>query len=99
VDETPMTELVNLSKYDGDDVVKIDRSTRFGNPYRLKKDGGDYTRHESVERYREWFYNRIENDPDFKQAVEDLEGETLACWCTPKACHGDVIVAYLEKDS
>lgn len=92
-----MTELVNLHEHDRDGVTLIDRSTKFGNPYRIKQDGGDYTRHESVEKYREWFYNKIENDPDFKQAVEDLEGETLGCWCTPKACHGDVIVAYLEK--
>ncbi|WP_244510228.1 DUF4326 domain-containing protein [Natronobacterium texcoconense] len=74
----------------------IDRDTRFGNPFRLKKDGGDYTRQESVDRYEKWFKKKIRTDPDFRAAVEELRGETLGCWCKPKACHGDVILAYLR---
>ena len=74
----------------------IDRDTRFGNPFRLKEDGGDYTREESVVRYETWFKNEIQTDDDFRAAVEELRGETLGCWCKPKPCHGDVILAYLR---
>ena len=74
----------------------IDRDTRFGNPFRLKEDGGDYTREESVVRYETWFKNKIQTDDDFRAAVEELRGETLGCWCKPKPCHGDVILAYLR---
>jgi hypothetical protein len=92
----PKTELVNVSRHDKDDVCMIDRGTRFGNPFRLKEDGGDYTRQESVEEYEEWFINKISSDDEFREAVEELRGETLGCWCKPKACHGDVILSYLR---
>lgn len=92
----PKTDLVNVTQYDGDDVQMIDRETQFGNPFRLKEDGGEYTREESVAKYREWFKNKIQDDPDFRESVEELRGETLGCWCKPKACHGDVILEYLR---
>lgn len=90
------TEVVNVSDYGREGVRMIDRSTQFGNPFRLQKDGGEYTREGSVERYREYFINKIESDPEFREAVEELRGEKLGCWCKPKACHGDVIRDYLR---
>jgi hypothetical protein len=92
----PKTELVNVSRHDSEGVRMIDRTTQFGNPFRLDEDGGEYTRKESVQKYREWFKNKIQDDPDFREAVEGLRGETLGCWCKPKECHGDVIVEYLR---
>ena len=92
----PKTELVNVSRYGKADVQMIDRDTQFGNPYRLEEDGGNYTRKESVARYESWFKEKIREDDDFRKAVEGLRGETLGCWCKPKPCHGDVILAYLR---
>ena len=92
----PRTELVNVSRHGKDGVRMIDRDTRFGNPFRLEEDGGDYTREESVKAYRDWFIEKIESDDEFREAVEELRGETLGCWCKPKACHGDVILTYLR---
>lgn len=92
----PKTELVNVSRHGKEGVCMIDRDTEFGNPFRLKKDGGDYTREESVEAYREWFKQKIQSDPEFQKSVDDLRGETLGCWCKPKQCHGDVILDYLR---
>ncbi|WP_433632638.1 DUF4326 domain-containing protein [Halomicrococcus sp. NG-SE-24] len=65
----------------------------LGNPYKTS-DG--YSREEAVEKYREAFQNRFDDD-EFRDAVEELRGKTLACWCTPKACHGDVILEYLRS--
>jgi hypothetical protein len=65
----------------------------LGNPYRLEE---GYSRTEAVNRFEEDFHERIDADVKFRAAVEDLKGETLACHCKPKACHGDVIVRYLE---
>lgn len=65
----------------------------LGNPYRMS-DG--YDREEAVAKYRETFRDRLE-DPEFREAVEELRGQTLACWCTPQACHGDVIVEYIRE--
>jgi len=91
------TELVNVKHHGRDGVRMIGRSTRFGNPFKMKKDGGEYTREGCVQAYREWFHEKVENDPEFRQAVKDLRGETLGCYCKPKACHGDVIVEYLRS--
>lgn len=91
------TKLVNMSRHGREGVTPIDRSTRFGNPFRLEKDGGEYSREGSIEAYREWFSEKVENDPEFRQAVENLRGKTLGCWCKPKACHGDVVVEYLHS--
>lgn len=74
----------------------IDRDTQFGNPFRLEEDGGNYSRKESVDQYETWFKNKIQSNDDFRAAVEELRGETLGCWCKPKSCHGDVILAYLR---
>lgn len=92
----PKTELVNVTHDDSDEDRMIDRTTQFGNPFRLNEDGGEYTREESVNKYREWFKNQIQDDPSFREAVEDLRGKTLGCWCRPKTCHGDVIIEYLQ---
>jgi putative DNA primase/helicase len=93
------TELVNGNTYDGNaELTWIDRRSKWGNPFKLKKDGGDYTRPESIDAYREWFNEQIETDREFREATDDLEGETLACHCKPEACHGDVILEYLRDD-
>lgn len=69
----------------------------LGNPFILEKHGGDYTREESIKKFKEKFYEKLKNDPEFKQAVKQLKGKVLGGWCKPKACHGDVIVEYLEE--
>lgn len=91
------TELVNVSEHGREGVTMIDRSTRFGNPFKMRKDGGEYTREGCVEAYREWFRGELE-DGEFRHAVEQLRGETLGCWCAPKPCHGDVILEYLRGE-
>lgn len=92
------TELVNMSTHGRAGVTPVDRTTQFGNPFLLEKDGGTHTREESVEDYRAWFKQKVESDPEFRQAVEELRGKKIGCWCKPKACHGDVILEYLRGE-
>ena len=66
----------------------------FGNPFVVVRDG---TRQEVIERYLEYFLAKIERDSEFRSRVEDLRGKTLGCFCKPEACHGDVIVAWLDQ--
>jgi len=89
------TKLVNLRTYNKEDYVLIDRTTIFGNPYRIGTHGN---RDNVVTRYKRYFYNRIK-DPLFRKDVESLKGKVLACWCSPLSCHGDVIIEYLEKQN
>lgn len=66
---------------------------KFGNPYKIWKDG---TRDEIVEKFRRYFYKRISIDPQYHQAILELKGKRLGCFCPPRRCHGDIIVGYLE---
>lgn len=91
------TTLVNVSEHGREGVRMIDRSTRFGNPFKMKQDGGEYTREGCVEAYREWFREQLDDD-DFRRAVAALRGETLGCHCAPEPCHGDVILDYLQGE-
>lgn len=69
-------------KYD----VYIGRPSKWGNPFTIGTDG---TREQVIELYREWIING-----DGKHLLDDLDelkGKRLACWCSPKACHGDIL--------
>jgi len=66
----------------------------FGNPFRLE--AGE-TRGSTLEKYRKFFYNRLETDPEFRRRILALKGKTLGCFCKPYACHGDIIAEYLNS--
>lgn len=84
--------VVNIHKEECD--VYIGRGSLFGNPYRISK---CRTRQMVIDWYREWFYHELKN-PLFNAEVEKLRSATtLGCYCKPQACHGDVIIEYLEN--
>lgn len=69
----------------------------FGNPFPLVKDN-KRTREKCINQYREYFYQRLETDVEFKQRVLELKGKVLGCFCLPqKLCHGTVIAEYLNN--
>lgn len=74
----------------------IGRPGPFGNPYVIGIDGD---RDEVIAKYRAWFNAKVQTDPQFRREVESLRGKTLGCFCKPQACHGDVIVEWLEERS
>ena len=91
------TIVVNLrrEKYD----VYIGRKGKgqdgyFGNPFPVQKHGRDG----SIEKYKEYFLDRISKDPEFRQRVLELRGKRLGCFCKPLPCHGDVIAEWLENN-
>lgn len=67
----------------------------FGNPF---PPGKDMAREDSIDTFRAYFLERLKSDAEFSAQVETLRGKRLGCFCKPKACHGDVIVAYLEGE-
>lgn len=72
---------------------RIDRKTKFGNPFETGKDGTDQ---EVVEKFAAW----IQGQPELiQQAREELKGKVLGCWCYPKLCHGDVLAALVDDQS
>lgn len=94
-----VTRVVNIRREDYD--VYIGRTGKgedgyFGNPIRLNP--GE-SRGTTLERYKEYFYNRLKNDPEFKKRIEGLKGLTLGCFCKSNPCHGDIIIEYLESSA
>lgn len=65
--------------------VYIGRPSKWGNPFAIGRDG---TRDEVVAKYREW----VQQQPELMAALPELRGKVLGCWCSPKACHGDVLL-------
>ena len=74
------------AKYD----VYIGRPSKWGNPFEIGKDG---TREEVIQKYRKW----ILKQPHLLNALDELKGKFLGCWCKPLPCHGDVLVELIEK--
>lgn len=67
------------------DAVYVGRPTKWGNPYVIGVDG---TREEVIEKYR--YYLMGKDDLIFE--VNGLKGKDLVCWCSPEACHADVLL-------
>jgi hypothetical protein len=84
-----MTKVVNIKKYSGD-YVYIGRGSKWGNPYKLGKDG---TRDEVIIKYEEYIRGKTELLLDLPR----LESQVLGCYCKPKACHGDILVKLLRE--
>ena len=64
--------------------VYIGRPSKWGNPFVIGIDG---TRQEVIAKYEAWLKTRTE----LMAALHELHGKVLGCWCTPQACHGDVL--------
>ena len=74
--------------------VYIGRPSIFGNPFSEKK----YGRQTCIAMYKDYFEQRIAEEPAFREAVLELRGKRLGCWCKPLACHGDIIKEWLENN-
>lgn len=61
----------------------------YGNPFRLMR---EQDRDELLHRYWDWAAERIHRDPQFWDMVNHLNGKTLVCFCSPRKCHGDVLL-------
>ncbi len=69
--------------------IYIGRPSKWGNPFVIGKDG---TREEVIAKYREY----ILNNEELKSSLPELKGKILGCWCSPKPCHGDVLIELLD---
>lgn len=60
---------------------KVPHHSIWHNPF---KDG---TREENIQRFRD----HLLASPHLMAKLPELKGKKLACWCSPKDCHGDVL--------
>jgi len=78
------------------DAVKVDRATRWGNPFRA----GEQDAAHCVAMFRDWLVHGLPQRPDLdaKRAriltdLHQLRGKCLACWCKlDEPCHADVLL-------
>lgn len=89
-----LTKVVNRDRNEEFDIY-IGRGTAWGNPFPIDH-GSDVGRAHVIERYKEYFYTEVLADPIKKQLLHTLKGLRLGCHCKPLACHGDIIVDYLN---
>lgn len=80
--------------------VKVDRTTKWGNPFVVGKPGGVFTP-QVMNRRHAWqlyFSVAMQNDELKTAAKEELRGKNLACWCPqPReyeddCCHAAVLL-------
>lgn len=78
-----LPQVVNLrtNAYD----VYIGRGSPWGNPFRIGEHGN---RQQVIEKYEDW----ILTQPNLIARIPELMDKRLGCFCSPAACHGDVLV-------
>lgn len=83
------------------DAVLVDRTTKWGNPFRSGTNG--WTREDIIRRYRDWLWldrtapNR-ERPPSIEDVIKELKGKDLVCWCFPKRCHADILIEIANRN-
>lgn len=71
--------------------VRIDRGTKYGNPFILPHDGDrDYV----CDCFRDHY---LPNKPSILKDASLLQGKVLICHCYPERCHGDSLIEMLDK--
>ena len=93
--------------------VKVDRTTRFGNPFSIER----YGRAKAVALHRAWITGELGNPPIARKLLRDLEarrtemisalsslrGKNLACWCPlpepgkPDICHAALLLELANR--
>lgn len=98
-----MPERIQLRRVKGwrmpPNTVKVDRTTKWGNPFVIGKPGGAYTAKVLDRRHAYALFKSIAGDNEklTADARKELRGKNLACWC-PKddpyedCCHAAVLL-------
>jgi hypothetical protein len=93
-----------------DNTVKVDRSTIYGNPFRVES---GFSPAQAANQFRRWLAGDaliLEQFPDLEErrqkllkALPKLRGRNLACWCPlpepgqPDRCHAAALIEIASK--
>jgi hypothetical protein len=87
--------VVHCKKEDHD--IYIGRPSKWGNPYSHQKGTQAKfkvdTRQQAIEAYKTYLWKLISAGKISLVQLAELDNKTLGCWCAPKPCHGDVLLA------
>lgn len=70
--------------------VYIGRGSKWGNPFKIGKDG---SRTEVIRKYELYLLTNV----DLINSLHELEGKVLGCYCAPKPCHGDILIKAVDQ--
>jgi hypothetical protein len=104
-----MPERIQLKRTKGwrmpENTVRLVRPGGWGNPFIVSpkarpgsRSGATYicvpTVEDAVACYREYMQQQMEAHQCVRDAVAELRGKNLACWCKPgEPCHADVLLS------
>jgi len=71
--------------------ARVDRKSKWGNPFEMGPDG---SRDEVCEHF-EVFWNM---KPSLRKDIGELRGKVLLCWCHPERCHGHFLSGLANAD-
>jgi Domain of unknown function (DUF4326) len=73
--------------------VCVTRPSRWGNPFKIGKDGD---RAQVIHLFETYARDRMAGEPGW---LEALRGKDLACWCPPgEACHADMLLRLANQN-
>lgn len=73
--------------------VYIGRPSKWGNPFKVGKDG---TLDDVIIKYIDYIKK---NHQLIAEAKQELKGKSLACHCKPSVCHADLLLAISNNES
>lgn len=88
-----LTTVVNKRNGPHVNATYIGRPSIWGNPFVVGRDG---TRAEVINKYRTWIQSNAPEARYIRENIHQLKGKRLVCYCSPLACHGDVLAELAE---
>lgn len=79
-----MASVYSFKGFVPEGALRIDRKSKWGNPFVIGRDGD---RFDVVAKHERW----LADQHDLLKALDELKDRDLVCWCHPLPCHGDVL--------
>lgn len=94
-------EVINITKYEGDDYIYIGRPSLFGNPYTSKDSNiAEYkvdSKKEAIDSYRDYILENRNLLDELMKQLKETGFNKIGCYCKPGGCHGDVLKELIEQ--
>jgi len=71
--------------------VYIGRGSKWGNPFKI----GAWSREEVIAKYERYIRHTKQH---LLKDLHELRDKNLVCYCSPQACHGDVLKQLVEGE-
>lgn len=69
------------------------KGSPFANPFPINEDND---RNQVISKFKNYFFNEINEGRITKEELLKLKGKKLVCFCAPLPCHGDIIKQAVE---